>query len=125
MRDRLSPCPTNPLLCWGLNRILRRTRRRCVARSIRKKLDMDENRDIRLRRLVYQSSYTGMKETDLLLGRFATMHLVGLSDAELDQYEALLEAGDDRIYAWVVAGEVAPETHDNRVLELIKEFEHD
>ena len=44
-------------------------------RVIRKDLEMDENRDIRLRRLVYQSSYTGMKETDLLLGRFATVHL--------------------------------------------------
>ncbi|MGC6452414.1 MAG: succinate dehydrogenase assembly factor 2 [Candidatus Puniceispirillaceae bacterium] len=86
---------------------------------------MDENRDIRLRRLVYQSSYTGMKETDLLLGRFASVHLAGLSDSELDQYEALLDAGDDRIYAWVVAGEPAPEMYDNRVLDLIKEFQND
>jgi len=86
---------------------------------------MDENRDIRLRRLVYQSSYTGMKETDLLLGRFAAVHLAGLSDSELDQYEALLDAGDDRIYAWVVAGEPAPQAHDNHVLELIKEFKND
>ena len=48
-----------------------------------------------------------------------------MSDDELGQYEALLDAGDDRIYAWVVAGEPAPETRDNRVLELIKEFKND
>ena len=84
-----------------------------------------ESRDTRLRRLVYQSSYTGMKETDLLLGRFAKLHLNGLSDDELGQYEALLDAGDDRIYAWVVAGEPAPEMHDTRVLKLIKEFKND
>ena len=53
------------------------------------------------------------------------MHLASLSDHELDQYEALLEAGDDRIYAWVVAGEPAPDPHDNRVLDLIKEFKND
>ena len=84
-----------------------------------------ESRETRLRRLVYQSSYTGMKETDLLLGRFAKLHLHGLSDDELGQYEALLDVGDDRIYAWVVAGEPAPQIHDNRVLDLIKEFKND
>ena len=84
-----------------------------------------ESRETRLRRLVYQSSYTGMKETDLLLGRFAKLHLHGLTDDELGQYEALLDAGDDRIYAWVVAGEPAPQMHDNRVLDLIKEFKND
>ena len=84
-----------------------------------------ETRETRLRRLVYQSSYTGMKETDLLLGQFAKLHLQTLSDGELGQYEALLDAGDDRIYAWVVAGEPAPEVHDNRVLQLIKEFKND
>ena len=124
-RDLLSPGATNPLLWQTSRRILRGTRRPKRLRGIRKDLDMDENRDTRLRRLVYQSSYTGMKETDLLLGRFSALHLAGLSDAELDQYEALLEAGDDRIYAWVVAGEPAPEVHDNRVLNLIKEFKND
>ena len=84
-----------------------------------------ETRETRLRRLVYQSSYTGMKETDLLLGRFAKLHLPKLSDDELGQYEALLDAGDDRIYAWAVAGEPAPDLHDNRVLELIKDFKND
>ena len=84
-----------------------------------------ETRETRLRRLVYQSSYTGMKETDLLLGRFAKLHLHGLPDDELGQYEALLDAGDDRIYAWVVAGEPAPQMHDNHVLDLIKEFKND
>jgi len=84
-----------------------------------------ETRETRLRRLVYQSSYTGMKETDLLLGRFAKMHLASLSDEQLDQYEALLDAGDDRIYAWAVAGEPAPDIHDNYVLELIKDFKND
>ena len=84
-----------------------------------------ETRKTRLRRLAYQSSYTGMKETDLLLGRFAKLHLHGLTDDELGLYEALLNAGDDRIYAWVVAGAPAPQMHDNRILDLIKEFKND
>ena len=58
---------------------------------------MDETRAIRLKRLIYQASYTGMKETDLLLGHFAVAHLGTLDDQALDDFEALLEAGDDRI----------------------------
>lgn len=86
---------------------------------------MEDTRTVRLRRLVYQSSYTGMKETDLLLGYFAKEHLHTLSDAQLDDYEALLEAGDDRIYAWVMGNAPVPEAHDNDVLGLIKKFKKD
>ena len=56
---------------------------------------MDETRAIRLKRLIYQASYTGMKETDLLLGHFAAAHLGTLDDQGLDDFEALLDAGAD------------------------------
>ena len=79
-------------------------------------------RQIRLRRLIYQSSYTGMKETDLLLGHFASEHLARMTDAQLDDFEALLDAGDDRIYAWVMGNAPVPADHDNDVFRLIKEF---
>ena len=75
--------------------------------------------------MVYQSSYTGMKETDLLLGRFAQDHLAGLSDDELDDYEALLEAGDGQIYLWASGNEPVPDRYDTSVLELIKKFRND
>jgi antitoxin CptB len=87
-----------------------------------KSRDMTETRNTRIRRLVYQSSYTGMKETDLLLGRFAQDHLAGLDDQELDHYEALLEAGDGQIYLWVSGTEPVPAQYDTSVLELIKKF---
>ena len=83
---------------------------------------MQESRSTRVRRLIYQSSYTGMKETDLLLGRFAQDHLAALSDQELGQYEALLEAGDGQIYLWASGNEPVPPQYDTAVLKLIKEF---
>ena len=76
----------------------------------------------RIRRLVYQASYTGMKETDLLLGHFAKHHLAALSDAELGDFERLLDAGDDRIYAWVMGNADVPVAHDTRIFALIKDF---
>jgi len=79
-------------------------------------------RETRLRRLRYQASYTGMKETDLLLGHFANTHLADLDDRQLDDFEALLNAGDSQIYAWVMGNELVPKDYDTSVLELIKNF---
>ncbi len=72
----------------------------------------------RARRLVYQSSYTGMKETDLLLGQFAEH----LCDADLTDFENLLAAGDQWIYAWVTGNEPVPDAYDTTVFKLIKDF---
>ena len=80
-------------------------------------------RQVRVKRLIYRSSYTGMKETDLLLGQFAASHLPELSDDELDMFEALLDAGDPRILAWVQGDEQVPEVFQGTVIDLIKKFE--
>jgi antitoxin CptB len=64
-----------------------------------------------------------MKETDLLLGQFAARHLLELSDNELDMFEALLDAGDPRILAWVQGDELVPEAFQGTVIDLIKNFE--
>ena len=79
-------------------------------------------RQVRVKRLIYRSSYTGMKETDLLLGQFAARHLPALSDNELDMFEALLDAGDPRILAWVRGDEQVPEAVQGTVIDLIKNF---
>ena len=80
------------------------------------------SRQVRVKRLVYRSSYTGMKETDLLLGQFAARHLPELSDNELDMFEALLDAGDPKILAWVQGDEKVPEAFQGTVIDLIKNF---
>ena len=78
----------------------------------------------RARRLLYQSSYTGMKETDLLLGHFAKTHLADLCDADLTDFENLLAAGDQSIYAWVTGNEPVPDAYDTAVFNLIKNFKY-
>ena len=83
---------------------------------------MDETRAIRLKRLIYQASYTGMKETDLLLGHFAKSYLADLSDDDLTDFENLLAAGDHWIYAWVTGNEAVPDAYNTPVFKLIKNF---
>jgi len=76
----------------------------------------------RRKKLMYRSSYTGTKETDLLLGSFARRHIASLSDAQLDSYEALLEIEDPRLYKWISGMESAPSEYQSDVLDLIRDF---
>lgn len=79
--------------------------------------------ELRRRRLIYRSCYTGMKETDLLLGAFAKAVLPTMSAAQLDCYEAMLETqSDPEIYAWATGKSEVPPEHDNEVMKLLKNF---
>lgn len=88
----------------------------------KKHVTMTEDITIRRKRLIHRSLYTGMKETDLLLGGFARKHLLDFSDEELDTYEALLEAGDPNIYVWAVGREEVPPEFQTNVMALLQEF---
>ncbi|MBL8700171.1 MAG: succinate dehydrogenase assembly factor 2 [Alphaproteobacteria bacterium] len=81
-----------------------------------------ETLEIRRKRLVHRSLYTGMKETDLLLGAFARAHVVAFDDGQLDRYERLLEEPDPAIFAWAIGREEVPAEHDNDVMALLRRF---
>lgn len=67
---------------------------------------MPELRDTRLRRMTMRSMRRGIREMDILMSRFAAARLAGLSDGDLDLYDALLEENDHDLYQWV-SGQVA------------------
>lgn len=84
---------------------------------------MTETDDMMRKRLIYRASYTGMKETDLLLGQFAKLHLPSLERDDLVAFEALLDAGDPSIFAWVRGDEAVPDEFNTYVFQLIKNFD--
>jgi succinate dehydrogenase flavin-adding protein (antitoxin of CptAB toxin-antitoxin module) len=86
---------------------------------------IEEPVEIRRKRRIHRSLYTGMKETDLLLGAFARKVLPGLDSAGLALYEALLEEPDPAIYAWAIGREPVPAEHDNTVMALLRRFAAD
>ncbi|MCF8467516.1 MAG: succinate dehydrogenase assembly factor 2 [Sneathiella sp.] len=83
---------------------------------------MTEDITIRRKRLIHRSRYTGMKETDLLLGGFANKYVAGFSSEQLDIYETLLQAGDPNIYVWAVGREEVPPEYQTGVMALLQEF---
>lgn len=81
-----------------------------------------EGLDRRRRRLLFRSWHRGIREMDLVLGRFADAELAGLSDAELDEYERLLEIPDQQFFAWVSGAEPAPAEIDSTLFRRLRGF---
>jgi antitoxin CptB len=84
---------------------------------------VSEAQAIRRKRLLHRSRYRGVKESDLLFGQFAANWLSLLDDTQLDRYEALLDAPDQDLLAWVYGRVPVPAQHDNDVFRLLKSFE--
>lgn len=81
-----------------------------------------ETRPFRIRRLIYRSAYTGMRETDQLLGPFARECLDLMDDAELNAYEDLLDYGDPQIWGWLSGNDTLPEGFDNPAFNRLREW---
>lgn len=78
--------------------------------------------DARRKRLLYRANYRGFKEADILLGGFARAHIAELSDIELSEFEALLEARDHDIYDWVSGAQDTPTEFDTPLFARIKAY---
>lgn len=76
----------------------------------------------RRKRLKYRSARRGTRELDLLLGAFAQAHLDALSEAQLDRYEAILNADENDIYDWLSGRAAVPPERDDEVMKLLLSF---
>ena len=54
---------------------------------------------------LFRCWHRGIVEMDLVLGRFADAQIADWSEAELDDYERLLEIPDQPFFAWVSGAE--------------------
>ena len=69
----------------------------------------------RRKRLLFRAQRRGFKEVDLIFGAYADAHLAGLDETGLDQFEALLTAPDQDVYAWLRGAAPVPADYDNTV----------
>jgi len=77
--------------------------------------------DGRLKRLHHKCKYMGMHENDVIFARFAERFLDNLPEAELTQFEALLEENDLSIFKWITGKLEVPLEHDNAVMEKLRQ----
>ena len=64
--------------------------------------------DKRRRRILFRAWRRGMREMDLVMGRFADANLTAMSASELDEFERLLDLPDPRLLAWLTGTEAVP-----------------
>lgn len=78
-----------------------------------------EGLDTRRRKLLFRSWHRGIREMDLILGGFADAAIGSLNDAELHQYENLLEVQDADLLSWVTGQNPVPAAFDTPLLKKI------
>jgi antitoxin CptB len=83
-----------------------------------------EGLDERRRRLLFRSWHRGIREMDLVLGRFADAEIAKLSDADLDEYEAWLEVPDQKIFTWVNGTQPAAAEIDTPLFRRLRDFQY-
>ncbi|MBP7721805.1 MAG: succinate dehydrogenase assembly factor 2 [Alphaproteobacteria bacterium] len=79
-----------------------------------------EDIEIRRKRLVYRAWHRGTREMDLILGSFADKNAAGFSDAELDEFESLLQLQDPDLYNWITGTEPVPANLNTDLFEKLK-----
>jgi antitoxin CptB len=93
-----------------------------MSGSTRSSADLDPRR----RKILFRAWHRGMREMDLIMGRFADAEIGNLSEVELDEFERLIEVLDRDLLSWVTGEAQVPENYDSDVFRQLKAFhQHD
>jgi len=76
--------------------------------------------DARRRRILFRAWRRGMREMDIVMGRFADAQLPEMSDADMDEFERLLDAPDPSVLAWITGEEPIPTNYDTPLLARLR-----
>ena len=78
--------------------------------------------DARRRRALFRAWRRGTRELDLLLGPFADAHIGGLGDHDLADFEALLDAPEGDVLAWLTGREPVAPKYATALYQAILKF---
>jgi len=81
-----------------------------------------ESSEARRRRLLWRASHRGIKEMDLILGRFAAARIFRMNEAELAELEIIVEIPDQELLAWATTTAEIPAQHRSAL--LLEMLEH-
>ena len=78
--------------------------------------------DARRRKLLFRCWHRGMREVDLIMGRFADAAVDALSGDELAEFERLIEVPDHDLLAWVTGEAGVPPAYDTPLFRRLRDF---
>ena len=76
----------------------------------------------RLKRLKYRANHRGIKEMDIVIGRFANEMLDGLSDKNLDFFEQLMAEHDRDLIIWFTGEQEFPDEDTKPMFEMVRDL---
>ena len=76
--------------------------------------------DERRRKILFRAWRRGMREMDLVMGRFADANLPGMSDGELDEFERLMDTPDADLLSWITGETPTPEHIDTPLFARLR-----
>ena len=78
--------------------------------------------DERRRRALYRAWHRGIREMDLIMGRFADAEIGTLSEGDLDEFERLIEVPDRDLYRWITGEDEVPANYDTPLFRRLRTF---
>jgi len=78
--------------------------------------------DVRRRQLLFRAWHRGMREMDLIMGRFADQEIENLSEEELGEFERLIEVTDRDLLGWITGEIETPSNYDTALFRRLKGF---
>ena len=81
-----------------------------------------EGLDERRRRLLLRAWRRGMREADLITGRFADAFIDTLDDTELAEFERLLQVRDQDLLGWVTGELEVPAEYDTAFYRRLRDY---
>lgn len=86
--------------------------------STRSSADLDPRR----KRILFRAWHRGIREMDLIMGKFCDAHIADLTDNELEIFEQLIEVPDRDLFAWLTGAEPTPSNYDTEVWRRLQNF---
>jgi antitoxin CptB len=78
--------------------------------------------DVRRRQILYRSWHRGMREMDLIMGRFADAEIGELSEEDLAEFERLIEVTDRDLLGWITGEIETPQNYNTSLFRRLKAF---
>lgn len=78
--------------------------------------------DVRRKKILFRAWHRGMREMDLIMGRFADARIGELSEEDLAEFERLIEVTDRDLLGWITGEIETPSNYDTHLFRRLKAF---
>ena len=86
--------------------------------STRTSADLDPRR----KRILFRAWHRGIREMDLIMGKFCDATIADLTEKELAEFEQLIDVPDRDLFAWLTDAEPTPAEYDTRLWQKLRDF---